>query len=131
MPLRFSKKPRNFSQTKSVSASIGCNEVFTAATLYDVLIKIGTYLSRIPKLYFNPNYNTADINFCTHRKILSEKLFSRNIHMVAATTANSLALREAYARVKFRLFTFVEFGNRAEISHNAGPNFTGLSFFVG
>ncbi len=35
---------------------IGCNEVFTAATLYDVLIKIGTYLSRIPKLYFNPNY---------------------------------------------------------------------------
>mgnify|MGYP001048964176 CR=1 FL=1 len=35
---------------------IGCNEVFTAATLYDVLIKIGTYLSRVPKLYFNPNY---------------------------------------------------------------------------
>jgi hypothetical protein len=77
------------------------------------------------------SFNTADINFCTHRKILSEKLFSRNIHMVAATAANSLALREAYARVKFRLFAFVEFGNRAEISHNAGPNFTGLSFFVG
>lgn len=35
---------------------IACNEVFTAATLYDVLIKIGTYLSRVPKLYFNPNY---------------------------------------------------------------------------
>lgn len=35
---------------------IGSNEVFTSATLHQVLIKIGTYLSRVPKLYFNPKY---------------------------------------------------------------------------
>lgn len=35
---------------------IGSNEVFTSATLHQILIKIGTYLSRVPKLYFNPKY---------------------------------------------------------------------------